>query len=64
MFICADIHVFYYSTPMIGFEYMKIPLSMIPQYIVQKYNLTGPVAADGYVYMDIRKGMPGLKQTR
>ena len=47
---------------MVDFEYMKLPLSMSPQEIVKQYNLKDRVAADGYVYMEIRKGMPGLKQ--
>ena len=62
MFICADIHDFYYNTPMVDFEYMKLSLSMFPQVIVQQYNLKDILSADGYVYMEIRKVMPGLKQ--
>ena len=42
---------------------MKLPLSMFPQEIVDQYNLNDLVAAYGYGYMDIRKGMPGLKQS-
>ena len=63
LFMCADIHDFYYNTPMVDFEYTKLPLSMFPQEIVEKYNLKDCVATDGYVYMDIIKGMPGLKQS-
>ena len=47
MFMCADIHVFHYNNPMIYFEYMKPPLSMLPQEIVHHYNLKDIVAADG-----------------
>ena len=49
MFMCADIHDFYYSTPMVDFEYMKLPLSMFPQDIIYQDNLKYLVAADGYV---------------
>ena len=49
---------------MVDFEYMKLPLSMFPQEIVEQYNLKDLVAADGYVYMEIRKVMPGIKQSR
>ena len=49
---------------MVDFEYMKLPLSMSPQEIVKQYNLKDRVAADGYVYMEIRKEIPGLKQAR
>ena len=41
---------------------MKLLLSMFLQEIVEQYNLKDRVAADGYVYMEIRKGMLGLKQ--
>ena len=47
---------------MVDFEYMKLPISMFPQEIVEQYNLKECVAADGYVYMEIRKGMPRIKQ--
>ena len=62
MFMCADIQNFYYNTPIVGFEYIKIPLRIFPQEFVYLYNRKDLVAADGYVYMDTRKGMPGLKK--
>ena len=62
VFMCADIHDFYYNTPMVDFEYMKLPLSMLPQEIVDHYNLKDIVAAGGYVYMEIKKGMTRLKK--
>ena len=62
MFMCADIHDFYYNTPMVNFEYMKIPPSIFTQEILQQYNLQDSVAADGYIYMEIWKVNPGLKQ--
>ena len=63
LFMCADSHYFYYNTPMVDYEYMKLTLSMFPQEIVEQYNLKYRVAAVGYVYMEIRKGMPGLKKS-
>jgi hypothetical protein len=36
-------------------------LSRFPEEIVQKYNLNA-LAVDGWVYIEIRKGMYGLKQ--
>ena len=44
------------------FEYMKIPIRWIPQEIIDQYKLLDFVDADGYVYVEIRKGMDGLKQ--
>jgi hypothetical protein len=49
------------STPLPRFEYMKMLLSRFPEEIVIKYNLDA-LAVDGWVYIEIRKGMYGLKQ--
>jgi hypothetical protein len=40
---------------------MKMLLSRFPEKIVDKYNL-GALAVDGWAYIEIRKGMYGLKQ--
>jgi hypothetical protein len=56
-----DIRNFYIGTPLPRFEYMKMLLSRFPEEIIQKYNLKA-IAVDGWVYIEIRKGMYGLKQ--
>jgi hypothetical protein len=56
-----DIKNYYRDIPLPRFEYMKMVLSRFPQKIVQKYNLNA-LAVDGWVYIEIRKGMYGLKQ--
>jgi hypothetical protein len=56
-----DINSYYLGTPLPRFEYMKMLLSCIPEEIIQKYNLND-LAVDGWVYIEIRKGMYGLKQ--
>ena len=43
-------------------EYMKMKLKIIPQEIIDKYQLQD-LEEDGWVYMKIVKGMPGLKKT-
>ena len=60
-FLVLDIKNFYYGTPMERYEYMKLPIKLIPEEIVKQYNLL-PLVSDGYIYLEIRKGMPGLKQ--
>jgi hypothetical protein len=57
----TDIKNYYVGTPLPQFEYMKMLLSRFPEEIVQKYNLNA-LAVDGWVYIEIRKGMYGLKQ--
>jgi hypothetical protein len=57
-----DIKNYYLGNPLPRFEYMEMPLSRFPEEIVQKYNLNA-LAIDGWVYIEIRKGMYGLKQS-
>jgi hypothetical protein len=56
-----DIKNYYLGTPLPRFEYMKILLSRFPEEIIQEYNLNA-LAVDGWFYIEIRKGMHGLKQ--
>ena len=42
------------------YEYMKISLAILPEEIIAQYNLL-QLASNGWVYLDIRKVMPGLK---
>jgi hypothetical protein len=56
-----DIKNYYLGTLLPRFEYMKFLLSRFPEEIIQKYNLNA-LAVDGGVYIEIRKGMYGLKQ--
>ena len=43
------------------YEFMKLALACIPEEIIDQYNLRA-LSSNGWVYLDIRKGMPGLKQ--
>jgi hypothetical protein len=58
-----DIKNYYLGTPLPRFEYMKMLLSRFPEEIVQKYDLKA-LSVDGWVYIEIRKGIYGLKQAR
>lgn len=56
-----DIKNFYLNTPMERPEYMRVHISLIPQEIIERYNLLD-IIHDGYVYIEINKGMYGLPQ--
>jgi hypothetical protein len=56
-----DIKNYYLGTPLPWFEYMKMLLSRFLEEIIKKYNLNA-LAVNGCVYIEIRKGMYGLKQ--
>ena len=43
------------------YEYMKLPLPQIPPEIVNLYKLQS-IASNGWVYLEIQKGMYGLNQ--
>jgi hypothetical protein len=57
----ADIKNMYLETPLDRYEYMKMPMSILPDYIIEHYDLK-PKAFNDYVYMEIRRGMYGLPQ--
>jgi hypothetical protein len=57
-----DIKNYYLGTPLHRYEYMRMLLSRFPEEIVNKYNLK-ELAVDVWVYIEIRKGMYGLKQS-
>jgi hypothetical protein len=59
--IMMDNESYYLVTPLPRFEYMKMLISRFPEEIIQKYNLNA-LAVDGWVYIEIRKGMYGLKK--
>jgi hypothetical protein len=52
----------YFNILMERYEYMRLRLDIVPQEIIDKYNLTKIVNADGWVYVEICKGMYGLPQ--
>jgi hypothetical protein len=60
-FMTGDLKDFYLGTPLPRFEYLRIPVSIIPQEFFDLYNLA-PLVHNGYVYSEIRKGMYGLPQ--
>jgi hypothetical protein len=52
---------YYIVTLLPWYEYMPMLLSRFTEEIVNKYNLKA-LAMDDWVYIEIRKGMYGLKQ--
>lgn len=58
-FMTAYIGNFYLGTPMERYEYMVIPMSIIPQEIITQYKLND-LQRQGKVYIEIRRGVYGL----
>jgi hypothetical protein len=61
-FGCIDLNDFYLGTPMTCYEYMRLHHDIIPQEIFNQYKLKDITTPDGWVYIEIRRGMYGLKQ--
>ena len=60
-YMCSDIKNFYLDMPMECFEYMWIPIALVPQEIINEYNLEN-IIHNRYIYMEIQWGMYGLPQ--
>jgi hypothetical protein len=60
-FMTGDLKDFYLGTPMERYEYMRVPIHMIPTDIIESYKLA-PLVKNGFVYVEIRRGMYGLPQ--
>jgi hypothetical protein len=57
----ADLKLFYLTAPMDRYEYMRMPLRLIPNHVIDQYNLREK-AKNGFIYMEIRRAMYGLPQ--
>jgi hypothetical protein len=57
-----DLKYFYLMTPMTRPEYMRMKLNDVPMELVELYNLTDKVDINGYIHINIQKGMYGLPQ--
>jgi hypothetical protein len=56
-----NIKNYYLGTPLPTFEQMRLSISILHLESIEKYQLTR-LAVDGWVYLEIRKGMYCLKQ--
>ena len=61
-FMTTDISDFYLATPLKRKEYLKLSLRDIPQEVIDEYNLEDK-AINGFVYVEISRGMYGLPQS-
>ena len=57
-----DIRKCYLCTPLKCPEYLKMKLDSFPDDVIEHYGLNEKASPDGYVYVEIRKGMYGLSQ--
>ena len=62
-FMTADISNFYLNTPLERPEYIRLKLDDIPDEIIDQYKLRDKVTPEGFIYMEVNKGMYGLPQS-
>jgi hypothetical protein len=61
LYMNMDIKKYYLGTPLERYEYVRIPVSMVPEEIMDEYNLHALVH-NGYLYVEVRRGIYGLSQ--
>jgi hypothetical protein len=57
-----DIKNYFLGTPMTYYQYMRVQPSAIPQEVWDDSRYQIEPAADGFIYLEIRRGMYGLKE--
>ena len=58
--MAIDISNFYIQNDLEDYQYIRFAINMIPQDIIDEYNLEAIVHEDSYCYVEIRKVMYGL----
>ena len=61
-FMSIDISNFYIQNDLEDYQWIRFHIDMIPQEIIDKYNLMNIVEDDGWCYAEIRKALYGLKE--
>ena len=61
-FTTIDIKDFYLMTPMERYEYFKMKIDLIPEDIIEEYNLRNKVDDRGFIHCEVSRGMYGLPQ--
>ena len=62
-YLTADIINYYLNNLMENYQYMRIHLKDIPNKVIVEYSLLPIAYLSSYVYVKIRKGVYGLKES-
>ena len=52
----------YLNTQLARYEYLRLKIFNLPKYVIEQYGLKYKTTSEGYIYVEIRKGMYGLPQ--
>jgi hypothetical protein len=58
-YMCLNVLKIYLGTPMNFFEYLRIPIKLIPLEIITQYALL-LLVSDGHIYIEVQKGVYGM----
>ena len=59
--MCLDIKYFYLAAALDYFKYMRMPLSVFPEWVKKQYKLD-ELAQNGFVYLRMERAVLGLPQ--
>ena len=57
-----DINNFYPNTPLTRYEYILLKINSFTEDVIEEYDLNKKATKDGWLYVEIFKGMNGLPQ--
>ena len=60
-YMCIDIKKIYITVALDYYKYMKIPVSLFPEWIKKQYNINTH-ARDGFVFLEIQQAVWGFPQ--
>jgi hypothetical protein len=60
-YMCLDIKNFYLTAPLDRYKYMKMPIALFPEWIVEQYNLNKYVY-NSFIYLEMQRAVWGLLQ--
>jgi hypothetical protein len=60
-YMTGDLKDFYLNTPMECYEYVRLPIEVIPDVSIIEHDLL-PLVHNGFIYAKVRRGMYGLPQ--
>ena len=55
-----DIKNFYINTPLARYKYLRLKLKDLSKDVIEQYGLQDKATRDGFVYVEMRKGMYDL----
>ena len=62
-FMTMDISNMYLNTPLKDFQYMRFHIDVIPEEVIEEYDLRNKVDDKGWVYCEIQRAIYGLRES-